>query len=117
MEAVAKGCHEEGGLSIGILPGASKHEANPFISVVIPTGLGDARNILVVRAGDGIIAMEGGWGTISELAFARILNKPIVILRGNGAIAEFLNTPPFQEIPQVDNPAQAVQLIVEMIKT
>jgi len=116
MEAVSKGCQEAGGFSIGILPGECKQEANKFVSVAIPTGLGDARNILVVRAGDGIIAMEGGWGTISELAFARILKKPLVILRGDGVLAEFLNTPPFQEIPQVNNPVQAVQLILEMIK-
>lgn len=116
MEAVSKGCQEAGGFSIGILPGEGKQEANKFVDVAIPTGLGDVRNALVVRAGDGIIAMEGGWGTISELAFARILKKPIVILRGDGVLAEFLNTPPFQEVPQVDSPAQAVQLIVKMIE-
>ena len=115
MEAVAKGCQEGGGLAIGILPGTEKHQANPFINVAIPTGLGDARNILVVRAGDGIIAMEGGWGTISELAFARILKKPVVVLTGDGRWTELLNTARFRKIPRVETPAQAVQQIMTMI--
>ena len=114
MEAVSKGCLEAGGLSIGILPGEFKHEANKFINVAIPTGLGDARNIIVVRAGDGIIAVasEGGFGTLSELAFARLLNKPLVILRGDrGMLDDLLNTIPFEGVPQVETPARAVQQI------
>ena len=95
MESVSKGVQEGGGLTIGILPGELKQEANPFVNVAIPTGLGDARNIIVVRAGDGIIALEGSYGTISELAFAQILNKPIVVLKGNGKLTELLNTPLF----------------------
>lgn len=116
MEAVSKGLHEEGGLSIGILPGEFKQEANKFINIAIPTGLGEARNIIVVRAGDGVIAMEGGWGTISELAFARILQKPVVVLRGDGRWTELLNTARFREIPRVETSAQAVQQIVTMIE-
>ncbi len=117
MEAVSKGCQEAGGLSIGILPGEFKNEANNFVNVAIPTGLGEARNIIIVRAGDGIIAVaaEGGFGTLSELAFAQILNKPLVILKGNGILHELLNTASFRDVPQVETPLRAVHQIEMML--
>ncbi|MFQ6126606.1 MAG: TIGR00725 family protein [Candidatus Heimdallarchaeota archaeon] len=118
MEAVSKGCQVAGGLSIGILPGDFKNEANNFVNVAIPTGLGEARNIIVVRAGDGIIAVaaESGFGTLSELAFAQILKKPLVILNGNELIPEFLNTTSFHGVPQVGTPIEAVHQIETMLK-
>ncbi len=80
MEAVAKGASLEGATVIGLLPGETRASANPYV-IPIPTGLGEARNLLVVRAGDLIIAMFGGYGTLSELAFAMKLNKPIIAYR------------------------------------
>ncbi|APF19171.1 TIGR00725 family protein [Caldithrix abyssi] len=78
MEAAARGCAEQGGLTVGILLGEDTSEANPYIQVAIPTGLGIARNLLVVRAAEGLIAIDGKFGTLSEIAFALQLEKPLV---------------------------------------
>lgn len=81
MEAAARGCAEAGGLTIGILPGADAEAANPHIRVPLPTGLGEARNTLVARTGDAMIAIGGHWGTLSEVALARKVGVPVVLLR------------------------------------
>jgi len=78
MEGAAKGCSEAGGMTIGILPGLERESANPYIQVPIPTGLGEARNLLVVRASDILIAIAGGHGTLSEIALGLKTNKPVV---------------------------------------
>ena len=70
MEAACKGAKAEGGLTIGILPGNNSRGANKYVDVKIPTGLGYARNILVVRAADVVIAIDGKYGTLSEISFA-----------------------------------------------
>jgi uncharacterized protein (TIGR00725 family) len=80
MKAVAKGTKQAGGITIGLIPGANKKEANPYIDIVIPTGLGLARNTLVVRTADVIIALPGEHGTLSEISFALNLNKPVISL-------------------------------------
>ncbi len=81
MEAASRGAKEAGGLVIGILPGTSAPEANPYVDVPIVTGLGIARNIIIVRTAQVIIAIDGSYGTLSELAFALQLHKPIIGLR------------------------------------
>lgn len=78
MEAVSRGASELGGISIGVLPNSDNSMANPFLTVKLPTGLGVARNILVVSAADAIIAIGGRYGTLSEIAFALNLGKPVV---------------------------------------
>ena len=78
MEAASKGAREAGGLTLGILPGSDRSEANPYVQVAVPTGMGEARNALVVRAADGVIAIGGEWGTLSEIALARKGGKPVV---------------------------------------
>ena len=78
MEASARGAKEAGGLTIGLLPGSSRGDANPYIEVIVPTGMGDMRNALIVRASQGIIAIGGGAGTLSEIALALKADKPIV---------------------------------------
>lgn len=70
MEAACLGAKEKGGLTVGILPSFTSEEANKYLDVKIPTGLGYARNILVVRAADVIVAVDGKHGTLSEIAFA-----------------------------------------------
>lgn len=80
MEAVSKGVKEAEGTTIGIIPGENKADANPYIDIVIPTGLGLARNTLVVRTADVIIALPGEYGTLSEIAFALNLNKKVINL-------------------------------------
>jgi len=78
MEGAAKGCSEAGGMTIGILPGLDRKAANPYIRVPIPTGLGDGRNLLVVRASDILVAIAGGHGTLSEIALALKTEKPVI---------------------------------------
>ena len=70
MEAACRGAREAGGLTVGLLPGTDRRAANPFVEVVVPTGLGEARNAIVVRAGEAVIAVGGGYGTLVEIGFA-----------------------------------------------
>ncbi|MCK5239730.1 MAG: TIGR00725 family protein, partial [Candidatus Thorarchaeota archaeon] len=70
MEAACKGAKKQGGLTIGLLPTLEKEHANDFIDIAIPTGLGYARNFLVARTGDAVIAISGSAGTLSEMAIA-----------------------------------------------
>jgi uncharacterized protein (TIGR00725 family) len=67
-----------GGCTIGILPGGERAEANPHVDVAVPTGLGEARNAVVVRTADAVVAVSGGWGTLSEIALAAKLGRPVV---------------------------------------
>lgn len=78
MELAAKGAKKGGGTTIGILPHGSIKNANPFIDIPIATGLGEARNILVVRNSDVLIAINGGFGTLSEIAFSKKLGKSVI---------------------------------------
>lgn len=78
MEAACRGAKDGGGLTVGILPGADRAAANPFVDVAIPSGLGEARNALVVRAADGLVAVGGGYGTLSEIALALKAGKRVV---------------------------------------
>ncbi|MFQ5464618.1 MAG: TIGR00725 family protein [Thermodesulfobacteriota bacterium] len=78
MESASRGCREAGGLAVGILPGTDQAEANPYIDVPIATGLGEMRNLLVVRASDALIAVGGGYGTLSEIALAHKTGKPVI---------------------------------------
>jgi uncharacterized protein (TIGR00725 family) len=78
MEAACRGAKKERGATIGILPGSSRDEANSFVDVAIATGMGEARNALIVRTVDALIAVGGGFGTLSEIAFALKLGKPVV---------------------------------------
>lgn len=80
MEAASRGAVQEGGTTIGILPGSDKGEANPFITFPIPTGLGIARNVLIVKTADALVALPGGPGTLSEIAMALNIGKPVVDL-------------------------------------
>ena len=78
MEAAARGVQAEGGTSIGILPGSSRSGANPHLSFSIPTGMGEMRNALIIRAADVVIAVAGEFGTLSEIAFALKTGVPVV---------------------------------------
>jgi uncharacterized protein (TIGR00725 family) len=78
MEAACAGARSAGGRTVGILPGLDRGEANPHVEVAIPTGLGEARNALVVRAADALVAVGGGYGTLSELALALKTGKPVI---------------------------------------
>jgi uncharacterized protein (TIGR00725 family) len=78
MEAACRGAKEADGKTVGLLPGADRSAANPFVDVAIATGLGEARNTLVVRAADAVIAIGGGYGTLSEIALALKAGKHVV---------------------------------------
>ncbi|WP_277308210.1 TIGR00725 family protein [Spongiactinospora sp. TRM90649] len=83
MAAVAAGARGAGGTVVGILSRADREDANPDLSIVIPTGVGEARNSIIVNSGDAVIVVGGSWGTLSELALAmRRGNVPVVQLGG-----------------------------------
>ncbi|MBW1823490.1 MAG: TIGR00725 family protein [Deltaproteobacteria bacterium] len=107
MEASAKGAKQEGGNTVGILPGVSFEDANPFIDIPIVTGLSHARNVLVVRSSHALIAIEGGYGTLSEIAIALKIGKPVVGLR-TWKISE--------EIVTVETPQEAVKKAIDLVK-
>jgi len=81
MEAVSKGFKAGGGSTIGIIPGYNKKDANKFTDIVIPTGLGLARNVLVVKTADVVVALPGGAGTLSEIAYCLQFGIPVVSLQ------------------------------------
>lgn len=81
MEAACRGAKAAGGVTIGILPGYDPNEANPFVDYRIPTGLGHARNAIVVASGEAVIAVGGGFGTLSEIGLALKMRKRVVNLR------------------------------------
>src|SRR6059036_2552969 len=101
MEAVAKGAQTNGGTTVGILPGADPAAANPYIDVPLATGLGEMRNFLIVRSAHALIAIGGGVGTLSEIALAQRIGKPVVGLQDS-----FRNT---LDIPRVESAAEAVR--------
>jgi uncharacterized protein (TIGR00725 family) len=107
MEAAAEGAKSQGGLTVGILPGEDASEANPFIDVPLPTGLGAVRNTLVVRVCDAVIAIRGGRGTLSEIAFALRLDIPVVGLN-TWSVAQDGKTDP--GIHVAEGPASAAAL-------
>jgi len=78
MAAAARGACEAGGTTVGILPGMLMEEANPHITIPIVTGLSHARNAVLVRSAHALIAIEGGYGTLSEIAMALKLGKPVI---------------------------------------
>lgn len=103
MEAAAKGAKEAGGISIGILPGDSLKDANPYIDIPIATGLGYSRNSLVVMNSDVLIAIDGQYGTLSEIAYGFIQEKKVI---GMG-------TWEIHGITKADSPEQAVDLALK----
>jgi len=81
MEAASAGAAAAGGLVLGLLPGSEAGDANPHVMIAIPTGVGDARNAIIANTADGFIAVGGGLGTLSEIAFALKRGKPVVALK------------------------------------
>ncbi len=101
MEAAARGAKRvEGSLTVGILPSDDPRDANSHIDLPLATGMGEMRNALIVRAADAVIAIGGGWGTLSEIALARRIAKPVVGLRDAFS--------PGIDIPRVATPEEAV---------
>lgn len=80
MDAAARGAARAGGLSVGVLPGATDADASPWLTIPLPTGMGEMRNALVVRFADALIAIGGEWGTLSEVALAMKVGVPVLLL-------------------------------------
>jgi len=99
MEAACRGCREAGGLAVGILPGPSSEQANPWVVLPIVTNLGHARNIIIAHTAQALIAIEGEYGTLSEIAVALKLGKPVISLQ---------SWPTVPGVVPVDTPEQAV---------
>jgi uncharacterized protein (TIGR00725 family) len=78
MAAACRGAREAGGTTLGLLPGSDRVQGNAWLSIAVPTGLGELRNGLVVRASDVVVAVGGGFGTLSEIALALKLGRPVV---------------------------------------
>jgi uncharacterized protein (TIGR00725 family) len=81
MEAASRGAAEAGGTVVGILPTISPSDANPYVTHAVATGMGEARNLAVVASGQAVIAVGGEWGTLSEIAHARKLGRPVVAIQ------------------------------------
>ncbi len=81
MEAACRGASKAGGLTIGILPGTDRSVANPYVDIAIATGIGEARNAIITRTAEAVIAIGGSYGTLSEIAFSLGFGTPVVGLR------------------------------------
>jgi len=90
MEAASQAAVQQGGRTVGILPSTQMDDANPWCSIVIPTGLGHARNVMTALAADMIIAVGGGAGTLSELCLAWIHGRPVYVMEGSGGWSDRL---------------------------
>jgi uncharacterized protein (TIGR00725 family) len=102
MEAACRGAKSRRGVTIGLLPGFDRNEANGWVDVAIATGLGEIRNALIVRTSDALVAIGGGAGTLSEIAFALKLGRPVI---GVGTFE-------VEGVVQVESAAQAAELAV-----
>jgi uncharacterized protein (TIGR00725 family) len=106
MEAACRGAKAEGGTTVGILPSGDRYDANDWVDVAVPTGLGEGRNALVARAADALVAIAGEFGTLSEIAFALKLGRPVVGL-DTWQLAR--NGEPVEAIVVAATPAEAAE--------
>jgi uncharacterized protein (TIGR00725 family) len=107
MEAVSKGAKENGGIVIGILPGTNADDANPYVDIPIPTGISYARNMIVVLNSDVIIAIDGKYGTLSEISYANIFGKKVI----------GIETWEIEGVEKADNAEDAVKKAISFLKS
>ncbi|GIU93579.1 MAG: TIGR00725 family protein [Gaiellaceae bacterium] len=107
MEAAHRGARSAGGATIAILPGERREAANPWAEHVVVTGIGHARNLAVAASGDAVIAVGGSYGTISEIAFALRLGRPVVALEGAPAV---------EGVEWASSPEEAVELALRSLE-
>ncbi len=106
MEAACQGAKAEGGTTVGILPGIDRREANLYVDIPIATGLGEARNAVVVRTADAVVAVSGGYGTLSEIGLALKMGRPVV---GLGTWELCQGGQIVDTVVRVETPVQAVE--------
>jgi uncharacterized protein (TIGR00725 family) len=111
MEAACKGAQGEGGLTIGILPGDNRLAANPYVAVPVVTGIGAARNVIIVKSAQAVIAIGGGYGTLSEIGFALKNQIPVI---GLNTWAFSRQNEQDNSIICTDDPVEAANLAVEL---
>ncbi len=113
MMAACKGASSEGGVTIGILPGESRQAANPYVQIPIVTGIGYARNVAVVKSAQAVIAIGGGYGTLSEISHALQSGIPVIGLN-TWSLAR--NDQPDNSIITAQSAAEAVNKALNLIK-
>ena len=109
MAAAARGAKSAGGVTIGVLPGETRAQANEWTDYVVVTGVGHARNLAVAASGDAVIAVGGSWGTLAEIAFARRLGRPVVILGSGWDVSG-------EGIERAATPSEAVELALSLAR-
>jgi uncharacterized protein (TIGR00725 family) len=114
MEAVCRGARAAGGTTVGLLPGLDRGDANPYLSVSLPTGLGQGRNLLLVRASDALVAVGGGFGTLSEIALALRTGVPVV---GLATWSLQLDAKPVEAFPIAADADTAAHLALEAARS
>ncbi len=106
MEAAAYGAKQEGGITLGILPGTSRADANPWIDITVLSGMGQARNVLIAQSADTLIAVNGEYGTLSEIALGLKIGKPVIVLESKWEI---------EGTHKAKSPEEAVELAFALI--
>jgi uncharacterized protein (TIGR00725 family) len=122
MKAACHGARDGGGLTVGIIPQNDASFANEYCDIVIPSGIGLARDFLTALAGDGVIIIGGASGTLSETCAAYMHKKPIVVIKNTGGVADkyadqYLDHRKHVKITGVNAPKEAVKLILKKIKS
>lgn len=113
MEAACKGASEAGGLTIGILPGENSREANPYVQIPIVTGIGYGRNVAVAKSSQAVIAINGSYGTLTEIGYALQSGIPVI---GLNTWSLSLDGKADASIIPAENPRDAVAKAIELIK-
>jgi len=106
MEAAAAGAKEVGGITVGILPGPGVEDANPYIDLPIATNMGQARNAVIVHTADVLIAVDGEYGTLSEMAMALKIGKPVIALKPRFSIPG---------VVVVEHPGEAIEKAISVL--
>jgi uncharacterized protein (TIGR00725 family) len=113
MEAACRGARSRGGVTVGLLPGSDRTDANGWVTLALPTGLGEGRNVLLVRAADAVVAVGGGWGTLSEIALALRAGVPVLGVR-TWQLAR--SGEPVQGVREVDDAVTAVAEALRLVR-
>ncbi len=122
MEAACRGAKENNGVTIGILP-KSREEANKYLDIPIVTGLGNRRNSIIIYTSDVVIAIAGRWGTLNEISYSMIYNKPLILIKGTGGIVDQISDNKLNNIKNsknfyiVNSAIEAIEKAFKLIKS